>query len=100
MKLNDIIKQAAQAPGVQPMNIVAAKAFFEVTAGLIPNEPMPEYSKRWAYTSEDYAADGGTQASLQNEGSRYYTIQTNAHTYAKMLEKGGLNWVRVDYLWV
>jgi len=79
--------------------ILAAKACWEVSAGLIPGQQMPEYFKRWVYTSDDYASDGGTQDGLLKPSSIYATQMHEVHTYANTLEAGGLNWVKVDYLW-
>ena len=37
----------------------SARAAWEVTAGLIPGQAMPEYTRRWALTSSEwYDKDG------------------------------------------
>ena len=47
------------------MPMKTAKAFFEVTAGIIPGTAMPEYCKRWNYTSDEYQQDTKVPADQQ-----------------------------------
>jgi hypothetical protein len=35
-----------------------AKAAWRVMAGVIPGQPIEEYTRTWTYTSEDYEEDG------------------------------------------
>jgi hypothetical protein len=80
------------------MPFLAAKAIIEVTAGVIPGQTMPEHTKRWGYTSEDYEKDRNTAPDRATVFSRYLD---EAHDYAKGLSNPAyLNWVRVDWLWV
>ena len=93
-------------PGMRPrecmpfVEVIALKAQWAVRAGLLPDEPMDEYSKAWVYTSADYARDGSTQEGMRAAGSRYTQQCTAAHRYARELEAGGLNWVAVHYVWL
>jgi hypothetical protein len=34
-----------------------AKALIEVVAGVIPDSPMSEYTKRWSYTDDEHEQD-------------------------------------------
>jgi len=70
------------------------KAAWEVRAGLIPGQDMAEYSEAWLYTSADWQSDG------ERRGPLYHDKAAKAHAYAMKLEAGGLNHVRVEYLWV
>lgn len=72
----------------------ALKAMWEVTAGLIPEEPMQEYTRAWVYTSNDYEADGNKRA------VRFGSKDEEAREYVKHLTKGGLNWVNFSYIWL
>lgn len=75
-----------------------AKAFFEVTAGVIPGTPMPEYSKRWSYTDEDYGKDKEVPP---DQTTIFSTRLQEAHDYAMGLSNPTyVNWVRVDWIWV
>jgi hypothetical protein len=80
--------------------MVALKASWQVRAGLIPGTPMSEYDKTWLYSSLHYEMDGGEQAMMQAEGSHFNALKKQAHDYAASLERGGLNWVTVEYLWL
>lgn len=72
----------------------ALKAQWGVVAGLIPGEQMPEYTRVWNYTSTDYEADGNQR------GEIYRRCAAEAHGYASDLERGGLNFATVQYLWL
>lgn len=64
------------------------------TAGLIPGQPMPEYTRSWFYTELDYEKEGCKRGPL-------FLEQTNAaHDYAQEAEKGGFNWVKVEHIWL
>lgn len=75
------------------------KAHWQVSAGLIPGQIMPEYNRLTYYTPADYQTDGGTQEGLQKHTSEFTRIQEDVHLYARQLEASGLNWVKVDYFW-
>ena len=82
--------------GGMPMR--AAKAFIEVRAGILPGQAMPEYSKQWGYTSEEYEADAKTP---EDQPTIFSKMLDEAHDYAKGLSNPAyINWVRVDWLWV
>ena len=74
--------------------MMAAKAFWQVQAGLIPGQPMAQYNKAWSYTSQDYAEDGDERGYIFDE------MRREAHDYATELERGGLNWVTLSYVWL
>lgn len=79
-----------------PLN--AAKAFFEVTAGIIPGTPMPEFTKRWGYTSADYEEDRSVE---EGQTSIFAARLREAHDYAiELSHPARLNWVRVDWIWI
>ena len=80
------------------MPMQAAKALFEVHAGIIPGIPMPEYTKRWCYTSDDYGKD---KTVPKDEPTIFSQRLQEAHDYAMGLSNPGyVNWVRVDWTWV
>ena len=77
---------------------LAAKAFFEVTAGVVPKVSMPEYHKVWDYTSADYEKDRNTPP---YQPTIFSTRLKEAHDYAMGLSNPAyLNWVKVEWLWV
>ena len=80
------------------MPMQAAKALIEVVAGVIPGTPMPEHTKRWSYTSDEYEQD--MKAKL-NEPTIFSARLQEAHDYAMGLSNPAyMNWVRVDWIWV
>lgn len=76
----------------------SAKALIGVQAGVIPGDPMPEYTRNWGYTSEDYEHD---QTVPQDQPTIFSQRLQEAHDYAMGLSNPAyVNWVRVDWIWV
>lgn len=76
----------------------AARAVIEVTAGVIPDQPMVEYTRRWSITSDEWSqAQADEQA-----GELLATMNGKAQGYAAllMLQPDRLNWVRTDWIWI
>lgn len=63
---------------------------WEVTAGIIPGKAMPEHTKRWFCTSDEYETNPEIIIKKRDE----------AYEYAKSLhDPRYLNWIRVDWIW-
>lgn len=78
--------------------MIACKALITVTAGVVPWEPMSEYSKRWSYDSNHYERD---MASAEPTLTIFSKMLDEAHEYAKNLSNPeAVNWVRVDWVWM
>jgi hypothetical protein len=78
--------------------MLAAKALFDVRAGVIPGEAMAEYTKQWGYTSDEFEADKLTP---QDQPTIFSKRLQEAHDYAMGLSNPAyVNWVRVDWVWV
>jgi hypothetical protein len=78
--------------------LLAAKALIEVQAGVILGIAMPEYTKRWGYTSDDYEQDKKVP---KDQPTIFSTRLQEAHDYAMGLSNPAyVNWVRVDWIWV
>ena len=76
----------------------SVKLIIEVVAGIIPNAPMPEHTRRWYWLSRDQDAleRGDKEAS-----AKYISIAGESREYAASLENPrSLNWVRRDWLWL
>ncbi len=70
----------------------AAKVIIEVVAGIIPNEPMPEYGRRFVVTSSQWEDKTGT------ETMKVYGF---AQEYMRNLwHPGRVNWVRCDWIYL
>jgi hypothetical protein len=82
-----------------------ARLAFEVCAGLIPGQPMPEYTRRWVITSENWHQENAMTdaefAQAHPDGkSTFATFRDEAHEYAKSLtDPRAVNWVRVDWIY-
>ena len=73
----------------------SAKVIVEVVAGVIPEQPMPEYTRRFAITSEEWSEAKDPSILLAETNGK-------AQGYAGMLMlmPDHLNWVRTDWIWV
>lgn len=79
-----------------------ARALLEVTAGIIPGKPMPEYTKQWAISTEEWSeANKSTDPAVQ-PSILLATKQGTAAGYAQllMLQPDRINWVRMDWIWL
>jgi hypothetical protein len=75
-----------------------AKAFFQVTAGVIPNVPIADYAKSWGYTDAEFEQDG---KAAPDQPTIFSTRLKEAHDYAMGLSNPAyLNWVKVEWLWI
>lgn len=79
--------------------MIAAKAFFVVTAGVLsPEQPVPEHTKQWGYTSQDFEADMRRDA---NEKTLFAIRRDEALAYARdVIDPGAINWVRLEFVWI
>lgn len=68
------------------------KVIITIQAGLIPNEPMPEFSRQITITAEGWEAAGGL------ETMKAYGF---AQEYMRSLwNPRAFNWVRCDWIYV
>jgi hypothetical protein len=76
----------------------AARCAWEVTAGLIPGQPMHEYTRRWGLTSTEWYGEDGNGSP---QGVALYNASlVAAMEYARyLMNPQGLNWVRIDWIW-
>lgn len=91
-------EQAGPEPAPPTETFQSARLIVEVVAGIIPQKPMPEHTRRYAITSKEWAE------AEQNGTSGHLLAETNgkAQGYAAllMLQPNALNWVRTDWLWL
>lgn len=73
------------------------KASWEVTAGIIPGTPMPELTKRWNYSGQDFDRDRAADAESL---TLFRMLADEARHYAQSLQDPRrLNWVNLTWLW-
>lgn len=65
---------------------------WEVTAGVVPGTPEPEFTKRFYMLSEEYQS--------QYSAEIFTCRRTEAVHYAEQLHNPKrFNWVRLDWIW-
>jgi hypothetical protein len=63
-----------------------------VTAGLVPGQPIAQYTKQWWFTDEEYNASNSREIWEQRT--------KEAEEYAAALrDPRSLNWVRMEWIW-
>lgn len=77
----------------------ALKAAWEVRAGLIPGQPLPEWTKRFVYTSAQVEEDGQHAKDVT-----YQTIfnkrQFEAMSYHLQMSNPQIsNWAELTFIW-
>ncbi len=84
------------------MAILRAKAFFTVTAGVIPGTVDPQYTKSWNYTDLDFEDDvKALKADPERQTSKFIERMDAAHAYARSItDPRSVNWVSVEFIWV
>lgn len=72
------------------------RAAWEVTAGVIPNMPEPEHTRRFFLSEAEW--DRGNK---DGKGvDRFMALQGEAMVYALSLQHPNhLNWVRLEWIW-
>jgi hypothetical protein len=73
----------------------SARVIVEVQAGVLPGTPEPEFTRRWAITSDEWDIAGDQSETLA-------TLNGKAVGYAMllMLQPDRVNWVRTEWLWL
>lgn len=75
-----------------------ARIGIDVVAGVIPGQPMAEYTRRWFLSSQEWndaADDGMKQAQLLAD------LNGKAQAWAMylMLQPDRVNWVKTEWVW-
>lgn len=75
----------------------SARVLIEVLAGVIPGEPMPEYTRRIGITSAEWESAGS-----EGRGELLADRNGSAIGYAGwlMMQPDRVNWVRTDWIWL
>lgn len=69
-----------------------------VKAGLTPTMIIPDYSKQWFYTGDDFQLDKGVP---QDQKTKFAEMDEAAHQYAREITNPAwVNYVWVEFLWV
>lgn len=80
----------------------ALKAVITVTAGIIPNQPLPELTRRWEWTSEDQALmEHPDQHTRGKAIDRWLGMMGQSREYQAYLENPGVfNWTKREWVWL
>lgn len=71
--------------------MMAVKLIIEVVAGVLPGQPEPEFTRKWAITSEQWEKDRDAVIRAYGESREYA---------AQLENPSRVNWVRRDWVWL
>lgn len=74
----------------------SARIVLEVTAGLIPGEPMAEFTKRWVISSTEWNNHQHDEAPLMAD----YNGRALGYAGLLMLQPNRVNWVRTEWIYL
>ena len=75
-----------------------ARLVLEVVAGIVPNSPIPEHTRRYVLTGQQWeaAVTAGTSGQVLAE----LVGQANGYATLLMLQPDRFNWVSTDWVWM
>jgi hypothetical protein len=77
----------------------ALKAAWEVRAGVIPGQAMPEYTKRWLYTSKMREEDEAHGSEISYHAT-FSKMRAEAVDYYIQISMPNLNnWAELTFIW-
>ena len=75
------------------------KASWTVRAGLVPYEPLPQFTKQWEYTGEQYERDQAIKE--PNVHAEFSRLRALAMDYSLQVSEPRLNnWAAIDFVWL
>lgn len=77
-------------------HLVTTRIVIEVVAGIIPEQPMEEYTTRYSISSEEWYADDADHVQLLTRANG----AASAYAQWLMLQPDRVNWVRLDWLYL
>ena len=78
---------------------VRAKGAWRVRAGVIPGEPLDEFTKEWFYTNEDREKDQAVNK-LPNSHAIFSKLRAEAMDYYLQVSMPHLNnWAELTFIW-
>ncbi len=80
--------------------IKSLRAVWEVRAGVIPGQAMPEYTKRFPYTSDDYEEDGKHAKDFSYHPIFMKRMAEATSYHQQMSNPQTLNWAELVFLWL
>lgn len=80
----------------------AGKLIIEVQAGLIPGQPMEEFTRRWGFTAREWDEMHSEDKDVAKEAlDAWDRVHGWAREYAARLQNPHtVNWVRMDWIWL
>ncbi|HEV8364575.1 MAG TPA: hypothetical protein VGQ52_13755 [Gemmatimonadaceae bacterium] len=82
--------------------MIAAKLWIEINAGVIPEQPMPEFRRRFELTNQQvYPRPDATPDEKERLLSEWRRVHGEALMYFLELQNPNrVNWARMDWIWL
>lgn len=77
-----------------------ARVGIDVVAGLIPGQPLPEYTRQWFITSAEWYAAGEDESGMK-QAQLLADLNGKAQAWAAylMFQPDRLNWVKTEWVY-
>lgn len=78
-----------------------ARCGVDVVAGVLPGTPMPELTRRWFVTSNEWAATKNAEDPGMAQAALLADVAGKANAWATylMLQPDRVNWVKTEWVW-
>lgn len=84
---------------IQPKGAARLNAAWEVRAGLVPGQAMPEYTKQFFYTDADYEEDGKHASEFAYQPIFMQRMVQASNYHQQMSNPQTLNWAELTFIW-
>lgn len=80
--------------------MTTARVGIDVVAGVIPGQPMAEYTARWFITSEEWAEAAADETGMA-QARLLADLSGKAQAWAAylMFQPDRVNWVKTEWIW-
>lgn len=77
-----------------------ARIGVDVVAGLVPGQPMPEYTRQWFLTTYEWAEAGKDETGME-QAKLLADLNGKAQAWAGylMLQPDRVNWVKTEWIY-
>lgn len=76
------------------------KGYWVVRCGLVPGEPMKQYTKEWAYNEAGFEEDGKHKGEINYQTS-YDKLRRDALGYFEQMSNPSImNWATIEFMWL
>lgn len=81
------------------MSTESLRGAWEVRCGVVPSQPINEYTKRFFYTAKDFAEDGRHAKELNYQPIFMKQMALASSYHQQMMNPQINNWAELTFIW-